>query len=113
MFSPTGSPWVQLAGRLNDLGLARTAVTVALPEANPISDDSAIRRAGTDHLKSCIDACVTLGAGVLCGPIYSPVGALAGRGRTEQEWEWAVASLREAGEHAASAGVILGVEPLN
>src|SRR5436190_22058415 len=79
MFSPTGSPWVQLAGRLNDLGLARTAVTVALPEANPISEDSAVRRAGTDHLEACIDACLTLGADVLCGPIYSPGVALSGR----------------------------------
>lgn len=113
MFAPNGSPWPLLARRMDDLGLARTAVTVASPLANPISEDSAVRKAGTDHLKACIDACVTLGAEVLCGPVYSPVGGLVGRGRTEQEWEWAVESLREVGEHAESAGVVLGVEPLN
>ena len=113
MFAPNGSPWPLLASKLDDLGLARTAVTVATPEANPISDNPAVRRAGTDHLKACIDSCVTLGADVLCGPVYSPVGGLVGRGRTEEEWEWAVTALREAGEHAAGAGVILGVEPLN
>ena len=113
MFSPNSSPWGPLARRLDDLGLARTVVTVAAPEANPISPDAGVRRAGVDHLKSCVDSCVTLGADVLCGPIYSPVGGLVGRGRTEDEWGWAVEALREAGEHAASAGVALGVEPLN
>ena len=113
MFDPNGSPWPLLASRLDELGLERTAVTVALPDANPISENPAVRQAGTDHLKSCINACVTLGAGMLCGPIYSPVGRLVGRGRTEQEWEWAVESLRQVGQHAASAGITLAVEPLN
>src|SRR5688500_15312929 len=113
MFAPNGSPWPLLSRRLDDLGLARTAVTVAAPEANPISENAAVRQAGTDHLKACVDACVTLGAEMLCGPIYSPVGRLVGRGRTKQEWEWAVESLREVGAHAAAAGVTLALEPLN
>lgn len=113
MFGPDCSPWPLLAARLDDLGLSRTAVTVMPPAANLIDEDPAVRRAGTDHLKACIDSCVALGAGVLCGPMYSPCGALVGRGRTAQEWDWAVASLREAGLHAASAGVTLAVESLN
>jgi D-psicose/D-tagatose/L-ribulose 3-epimerase len=113
MFAPDGSPWSELAARLNDLGLERTAVTVVPEAANPIADDARVRRAGIDHLKACVDACAALGADVLCGPMYSPCGALVGRGPTAQEWEWGVAALREAGEHAADAGVALAVEPLN
>lgn len=113
MFAPDCSPWPLLAGRMDELGLSRTAVTVMPPEANPISDDAAVRRAGIDHLRSCIDACAQMGADVLCGPMYSPCGALVGRGRTEQEWDRAVECLRRAGEHASGAGVTLAVEALN
>jgi len=113
MFSADCSPWPEMAKRLDDLGLARTAVTVVPAEANPISEEPAIRRAGIDHVKACVDACAALGATVLCGPVYSPCGALVGRGRTDEEWAWAVAALREAGEHAQAAGVKLAVESLN
>lgn len=113
MFAPGCSPWAALAGGLDDLGLARTAVTVVPETANPISPDPAVRRCGIDHLKACIDSCFTLGATVLCGPMYSPCGALVGRGPNADEWGWGVEALREAGEHAAAAGLRLAVEPLN
>jgi D-psicose/D-tagatose/L-ribulose 3-epimerase len=113
MFGPDCSPWRALSRRLDDLGLSRTAVTVMPAEANPIAPDAAVRLAAIDRLKACIDSCVLLGADVLCGPMYSPCGALVGRGRTDEEWEWAVEVLRAAGEHAAAAGVRLAVEPLN
>ncbi|HSV72831.1 MAG TPA: sugar phosphate isomerase/epimerase [Chthonomonadales bacterium] len=113
MFAADASPWSRLARALDDLGLHRTAVTVVQPEANPISSDAAVRRAGVDHLKRCIDSCAALGADGLSGPIYSPCGALTGRGRTDDEWQWGVEAVREAAAHAAPAGVVLGVEPLN
>jgi len=113
MFAAGASPWKRLARALDDLGLHRTAVTVMPPEANPISEEPAVRRAGVEHLKRCVDACADLGAGVLCGPLTSPCGALVGRGRTEDEWRWGAEAVREAACHAASAGVTLAVEPLN
>lgn len=113
MFAPDCSPWPTLAARLDELGLSRTAVTVIPQDASPIADSASARRQGVDHLRLCIDSCATLGAGVLCGPMYSPCGLLVGRGPDEREWDWAVAVLREAGEHAAGAGVKLAVEPLN
>jgi D-psicose/D-tagatose/L-ribulose 3-epimerase len=113
MFAADCSPWQPLGRRLDSLGLARTAVTVVPPEANPISADPEVREAGIRHLKACVDACTAVGAAVLCGPMYSPCGLLVGRGRTEEEWRWAVAALDEAGRYAASAGVTLAVEPLN
>ena len=113
MFTADGSSWKALAARLDDLGLGRTVVTIVSPETNPIGENPAVRRAGVDHLKRCIDSCVTLGATLLAGPFYSPVGRLVGRGRTDQEWNWAIQALREAADHAAAAGVTLAVEPLN
>lgn len=98
---------------LDNLGLARTAVCVCTPEANPISPDAAVRRAAVDHLKQRIDWCVTAGVELLCGPFHSALGALCGRGRTEEEWQWCVEVQREAARYAQQAGVKLSVEPLN
>ena len=78
------------ARELDNLGLGRTAVTVCTPETNPIDPDPKIRQAALDFLKQRIDGCATVGAEVLCGPFHSALGALKGRGRTDEEWTWCV-----------------------
>lgn len=98
---------------LDDLGLGRTAVTVCSPETNPISPDPAVRRAAVDYLKERLDWAALLGVEVLCGPFHSALGALQGRGRTQEEWDWCVAVQREVAHHARQVGVKLSVEPLN
>jgi len=98
---------------LDNLGLARTAVCVSTPDTNPVSPDAAVRQAALDHIKQRVDWCVTAGADLLCGPFHSALGALCGRGRTEDEWKWCVEVQRAAALHAQQAGVKLSVEPLN
>ena len=101
-------------GRLcDDAGLARTAVTVCPPEANPISEDPAVRAAAVDHLKSVLDCCAAAGVETLCGPVHSALGVFTGRGRTDDEWERAVDVLRAAAGHAGDVGVTLAVEAVN
>ncbi len=113
MFSAEGSPWELLAAKCDELGLGRTAVTVLPSGTNLISEDATERAAAVAHLKACIDSCVVLGAEALCGPLYSPVGRLVGRGPVPAEKERAIAGLKEAGAHAAEKGVKLSIEPLN
>ena len=113
MFSSDCSPWATLAAKLDDLGLGRTVVTIVPETGNPIADDPAVRQAGLDHLRACLDACALLGADHLVGPMYSPCGRLVGRGPTSAEWGWAIETLRAAAEHAAGLGITLAVEPLN
>lgn len=98
---------------LDSLGLGRTAVCVSTPDTNPVSPDAAVRQAALDHIRERIDWCVTVGADVLCGPFHSALGALVGRGRTAEEWDWCVEVQRAAAAHAQQAGVKLSVEPLN
>lgn len=98
---------------LDNLGLARSAVTVCTPDANPVSPDPAVRQAALDYLRQRIDWCAALGVDVLCGPLHSALGALCGRGRTAEEWAWCVEVQRAAALHAQQAGVKLSVEPLN
>ena len=103
----------ELGKLCDDAGLARTAVTICTPEANPISEDAAVRAAAVDHLKSVLDCCAAAGVETLCGPVHSALGEFVGRGRTDDEWGRAVEALQQAGEHAEQVGVTLAIEAIN
>lgn len=113
MFAPDRSPWAELAFVLDGHGLGRTAVTVLPEGANLIGENPSERSAAVDFLKTCIDACSELGAEILGGPLYSPVGKLVGRGPVEDEIKRCVDGLRAVGEHASEAGILIAIEPLN
>lgn len=99
--------------RLDDLGLARTAVTVRNVEDNPISPDAAVRAKGVELNKRTLDCCAAVGAETLVGPYHSAIGFFTGAGPTADEWKWGVESMRAVAEHAGQTKVQLGVEPLN
>ena len=113
VFDLENDKWQTWAKRLDDLGLERTAVTVCNAEANPIDQDPEIRSRGIDMLKQTLECCQALGAYSLNGPLHSGLGIFSGKGPTEQEWEWAVDSLKKVSEHAGHCGVKLGIEFLN
>ena len=98
---------------MEKLKLGATATTVMPMDANPISEDPAVRAAGIQHLKNALRMCAILGCEVLAGPMYSPVGRIVGRGRNDDEWNWAAEALAAAGETAEQVGVDIAVEPLN
>ena len=105
--------YAALGKRLDDLGLARTAVTVRNVDDNPISPDAAVRAKGVELNKRTLDCCAAVGAEILCGPYHSAIGHFTGTGRTEDEWNWGLDSMRQTSEHAGQVGVRLGVECLN
>jgi len=113
MFSPDCSPWSAFASELDDLELGRTAVAVLPEGASLISDEPGERAAAIEHLKASVDSCVELGAEILCGPLYAPVGLLVGRGPNDDERKRCAEGLRVVGEYAQGSGVIIAVEPLN
>ncbi|ADB15386.1 Xylose isomerase domain protein TIM barrel [Pirellula staleyi DSM 6068] len=98
---------------LDEIGLARTAVTVRTEADNPISPDAAIRQKGIDANKKALDCCAAVGAVTLVGPYHSALGSFSGKGRTADEWKWGVESMRAVAEHAGTVHVTLGVECLN
>ena len=113
MFDTDVAKYAQWGKRLDELGLARTAVTVRGPEDNPISPDAKVRAAGVAANKQTLDCCQAAGVSVLCGPYHSALGEFTGQGPTPDEWKWGVDSMRQTAEHAQAAGVMLGVEYLN
>lgn len=98
---------------LDNQGLGCTAVTVATPEANPISNDAAVREAAAERLKWVIEMTAIMGGEVLCGPYHSPLAVFSGTGPTDDEKKWAADVLRRGAEEAQKAGVKLAIEYLN
>jgi len=98
---------------LADHAMEVTTCSVMAPDASLISDRAADRRRGVAHLQKCIELTAEMGGRALCGPLYSPVGHLVGRGRTAAEWRRAVPALRRVGEFAQEHKVTIGIEPLN
>jgi D-psicose/D-tagatose/L-ribulose 3-epimerase len=113
MFSFEESQYRSLRKKLDDAGLECTTVSIVPPDRNPIDPDAKIRAAGVDHLKKAIDTCQILGCKTFCGPYVSPVGKLVGRGRSGDEWKWAVDAFRQVAPYAQQAGVVMALEYLN
>jgi D-psicose/D-tagatose/L-ribulose 3-epimerase len=95
------------------LGLARTAVANVPGGSSLASTDAGERQRARDHVAGCITAARDFGAAVLAGPMYTPVGFLTGQRRTAEEWRWAVDSWQHLSRAAESAGLEIGLEPLN
>ena len=97
----------------DDCGLGLTCCSIVGPDRHLISDDPAIRQQAKDYLRAACDVTAEVGADTFCGPLYAAVGVLAGRPRTETEWQRAVDGLREVAPYADECGVTLALEPLN
>ncbi|WP_309066009.1 sugar phosphate isomerase/epimerase family protein [Microbacterium sp.] len=111
--TPEAFPVPAIRAALDDSGLD-VVLRVALPvERNTISEDTAVRRAGVEHLRRCIAIAEALGARKVCGGLHSANGAFVGRARTPQEWDRSVAALRAVAPAAEDAGVMLTVEPVS
>jgi D-psicose/D-tagatose/L-ribulose 3-epimerase len=113
MFDLAESSWTPWARRLDDLGLARTAVHTVSVEHNPVSADPLVRQRAYEHMQAVIDCCAAVGASVLAGPHQIALGAFGERGHIEDEWKRSVEHIRRVAAYAASAGVALVEEVLN
>jgi D-psicose/D-tagatose/L-ribulose 3-epimerase len=105
---------------LNDIrrGLEQNALECTICSVIPrglslISEDASVRRKTHTHLEDCIKMSAEVGAKIIAGPLYSPVGYLPGRRRTADEWKWAVEGYQSLGSLLAGHGVTVAIEPLN
>lgn len=78
-------------------------------------EDPVIRSGAVQYIKTCIDLAAAVGSKYVSGPMYSATGKtrLLSPELRQQQFDWAVESLREVGEYAAIKGVGLAIEPLN
>jgi len=113
LFQPGEFDAAEIRKGLEENGLECTVCSV-MPEGMTIfSDDAGVRRKALAHLEGCVKTSAEIGATVIAGPIYSPVGFLPGRRRTADEWSRAVESYQALAPVLARHGVTLAIEPLN
>jgi D-psicose/D-tagatose/L-ribulose 3-epimerase len=94
-------------------GLECNACTVLVDGFNLISDSPDMRRRTREHLEDLVKVAAEAGVGIIAGPLFSPVGYLPGRRRTNDEWNWAVEGFKSLGDTLAAHKVTFAIEPLN
>src|SRR3712207_3248139 len=77
-----------------------------------LHEDKYVRLGSVQYVKDTIDMVAALGGEILT-VVPSTVGKIVPMASPEDEWEWAVESLRECQAHAEEKGVRLAIEPLN
>jgi D-psicose/D-tagatose/L-ribulose 3-epimerase len=113
MFDPAGFPAADIRSALAANDLECTVCSIIPHGRSLISDDADVRRRTQQHLHDAIQATAEVGAQVIDGPLYSPVGYLSGRRRTPDEWRWAIEGYRSVTSTLDSYDVTLAIEPLN
>jgi sugar phosphate isomerase/epimerase len=88
------------------------SVTLMLGNRSLVAADESARRESVQYTKDCVDLVGALN-GTEMTIVPSTVGKIVPDSNPEQEWEWAVAGLKEIYEHAQPQGVRLAIEPLN
>lgn len=99
---------------LDELGLRRT-VSTTIPDVrrNPLSADPSVRAAALEHVQRVTDCASALGAELVVGPLFQPLGTFTGSGPTEVELERCAAFFKAIGPVMRNAGITCAIEPLN
>jgi sugar phosphate isomerase/epimerase len=88
------------------------AVTLMLGDRNLVAKDEAHRASSVQYVKDCITMVKELD-GYEITVVPATVGKIVPDGTPEEEWEWAVGSLKEVYDHSLKEGVKIAVEPIN
>ena len=106
--------YAKLGAIMDDIGLQRTAVALIPDEEHsPLSDHAEHRQGAVDHLKSVSDCCSAMGAEMLVGPYYQPLGIFSGEFPSEIELSRVADVHRRIAPVARDAGIGMAFEPLN
>jgi len=88
------------------------SVTLMFEGRDLIHADEAVRASSIQYIKDCVTMVKEL-EGREMTVVPSQVGKVKAMASPEEEWAWAVEGLKEIYPHSESAGVVLGLEPLN
>jgi D-psicose/D-tagatose/L-ribulose 3-epimerase len=113
--SVTDLDYEKAAAIVRDNGLGVSMCAAMGPDRDLIHPEQAIQDNGMDYIRHCVDACHTVGATNLVGPIYSAVGRVWQQTADERahDVDLLVKNLTTLSKYAEDKGVVLGIEPLN
>lgn len=100
---------------LAEHGLQPLVVGAMSPGRDLVAADPERVRDTQTYLRACVDLAAGLGAPAVCGPFYAATGRVWPMTSTERDTAYAQwrEHLAPVAEHAAAAGVQIGIEPLN
>ena len=113
MFDPKDLPIGQIRRAFEAVDVELTVCAILPAGINPISPDAMVRERSVQHLIRCVEATSELGARLIGGPLYAPIGYLPEHRPTDQEWEWAVETFAIVGDALDRCDVDLSIEPVN
>jgi sugar phosphate isomerase/epimerase len=88
------------------------SVTLMLGDRNLVARDEGQRAKSVEYVKDIVTMVKELD-GYEVTIVPATVGKIVPDGNPQEEWEWAVGSLKEIYDHSQKAGVKLAVEPIN
>lgn len=105
----------ELAAEIRDTGLAVTLCAALGPGRDLSSEDPSVQNATMEYLTACLETGRSLGASVLCGPLYAGGGKRHWLDEKEKKAEWlrAVTGIQHLSRIAEDCGMALSLEPLN
>jgi D-psicose/D-tagatose/L-ribulose 3-epimerase len=113
MFDPTKLPAAKIRQAMDGNDLTCSVCAILPQRINPISADSGVRKKSVAHLLKCLDVATEMGATLIGGPVYAPIGYFSGWRRTIDEWKWAVDTLQQLTSTLDSNRLDLSIEPVN
>ncbi|SIN68500.1 sugar phosphate isomerase/epimerase family protein [Chitinophaga niabensis] len=88
------------------------SVTLMLGERNLLARNEAQRASSVQYVKDVVKMVKELD-GHMVSVVPGTVGKMVPDGRPEEEWKWAVESMKEIYAYSEAAGILLGIEPIN
>jgi D-psicose/D-tagatose/L-ribulose 3-epimerase len=113
MFDPIDLPVADLRRAFEASALDCTICAILPAAINPISPDRETRKRSLIHLADCVKTAGELGAVVLGGPLFAPIGYLPPHRPTSDEWQWAIEAFQSIGDLLDETNVTLSIEPVN
>jgi D-psicose/D-tagatose/L-ribulose 3-epimerase len=113
MFVPSSLPVTDLRREFEANDLECTVCAILPRGINPISPDASVRKKSRAHLAECIETAAEMGARLLGGPLFSPIGYLPDHRPTQDEWKWGVEVFQSLGDLVERDEIDLSIEPVN
>lgn len=111
--SPEHYDTTQVRKLLKEYGLTCWgSVTLMLEDRNLLAKDKAQRAKSVQYVKDVVRMVKELD-GHMVSVVPGTVGKIVPDGRPEEEWQWAVDSLKQVYEYAEQSGILIGIEPIN
>lgn len=88
------------------------SVTLMLGDRNLLAKDEAQRAKSVQYVKDVVKMVKELD-GHMVSVVPGTVGKIVPDGRPDEEWLWAVESMKEVYEYAERSGILIGIEPIN